>query len=356
MWGWPFIFSRLPASAVLVCDNEILVELNAISSGLKCQTRSPDTLGKPLAATTQIVVVFVQNNELALTRDLRRQYPNKTILSAAHDLAPNAGASTDKPALPDYSSLPKDDPNIQGTRPTLVLATPGADSPYLAGILRDNNLADPVEHVGRPIVDLVQWHDGFSSAAFTANLRQLYTHKTELCVLMRTDVCIALIENAGLTVTSFLRYVRTAGFRVICLNREDRITQCAQGQLFRHRKIRSVWDISAGQGKKFAEKAELAVAGSVNYLSDIVRGERLINAISSSNIPSLAFSLEHLLANPKTTLENVCSLLEKPAIDNPIINAYTPPAKNVPIVGRLAAKLKRELIDRTGIHVSHSDP
>ncbi len=348
MWGWPFIFSRLDASAVLICDKDILAELNAISGGLKCQTRSPDNLSEPLASTTQIVVVFVQNNELALTRELRNQYPNKAILSAAHDLAANAGA--EKPVLPDFSSHTNKDEQARSAKPTLVLATPGADSPYLAGLLRDNNLADPVEYMGRPLVDLTQWHDRFSLAAFTSSLRKLHDVKPEFGMLMRTDVCVALMNNARLTEKSFLRYLRTAGFNVICLSREDRITQCAQAQLFHGRKIRSAWDIPAGQREKFLEKAWLTVTESIENLHNIARGEHLIKLISGSDIPSIAFSLEQLLADPKASLQNICSLLGEQTIDSPKVTPYKAPVNEVPIVGKLAATLKRELIDRTGLH------
>jgi len=349
MWGWPYLFSRLDANILLVCDNDVLAELNAIGGGLKCQTKSPDKLSEPLTEATQIVVVFVQDNELALTRTLRNRYPGKTILSAAHDLAANAASA--KPALPNFSNSANKDETEHSSKPTLVLATPGADSPYLVGLLKENKITHPVEYMGGALVGLTRWHNRFNLAAFTSSLRKLYAATPGFSMLLRTDVCAAMMNNAGLTEESFLRYLHVAGFNVICLSREDRITQCAQAQLFHGRKIRSVWDLPQGQREKFAETIGLSVTGSLEKLRSIMQGEHLIDLVSKSDIPSVAFTLEQLIADPAEHLKNIESLLGMPIIDNPEITPYNAPANEVPAVGRLAASLKRELIDRTGLHV-----
>ena len=348
MWGWPFLFSRLDRTALLICDAEIQTELNAMSGGLKCQTVLPGDLDESLPKATKIVVVFMRNNELALAQKLRTRYPEKTVLSAAHDLAANAGAK--KPALPKFSAPASDQQLAARAKPILLLATPGADSPYLASLLKNNKIADPVEYIDSPLVNLIEWLDCFSTAAFFKSLRKLYGNVPEPCVLMRTDVLLVLIEKAGLTKTSLLRYMRTTGFRVIGLRRNDRITQCAQAQLMRERKIRSIWDIPAGQREKFAEKTGIAIAASITSLNDIARGEKLIELIHGSGLPSSTFVLEELATDPEAALQMVCELLGQKSGNKLMATPYTPPSDDVPIVGRLAAKLKRELIDRTGIH------
>ena len=350
MWGWPLIFSRLGPNVLLVCDPDISAELNAISGGLKCQTISPDEAAEPLPTSTQTVVAFTSTNELALVRRLRRQYPDKAIFSAAHDLAANA--VTKKLGLPDFGKSAEKGTVAEADKPTLLLATPGADSPYLARLLRENGIADPVEYAGGPLVELIGRLDQFSPAAFARSLRALQGARPEFCMLLRTDVLVAMVEQAGLSKASFLRYLRAANFRVIGLTREDRLTQCAQTQLLGGRKVRSVWDIPAGQKEKFAEKAGLPVATAIKCLGDIARGEQLIEMVAESDLPSATFSLESLIDSPQVALQQICKLLGKEYDEAPMIAPYVPQVTDVPIVGRLSAKLKHEMIDRLGLHAS----
>lgn len=350
MWGWPFIFSRLGPDTLLICDPDIVAEINTISGGLKCRTVSPDQNIEPLQKDTRTVIVFTSTNELSLVRRLRKQYPEKTVFSASHDLAANA--ATTKLGLPDFELIPNKERPTETVKPILLLATPGADSPYLAKLLFDNEITEPIEFAGGPLVDLIEWLDQYSTASFTRSLRAIHGDRTNFSMLLRTDVLLALMDQAGLTKTSLLRYLRATGFRVIGLFREDHLTQCAQTQLLSGRKIRSVWDIPAGQRERFAEKAVLPTANAINCIQNIARGEQLIEMIANSDIKSTTFSLETLVADQRSALQKICKILDHETIENPTIEPYKPPIKEVPIVATLSARLKRELIDRLGLHAS----
>ena len=295
-WAWVHSMYQYTDKHLIIADQFFIDKLrNARSKSLTCETVTPATYQAALPGKIKKILVFCQQNELAIVRDIQRKYPDIAVTSGTYSYAlvgPNRLSKLRefKPVNPSLSA-----------KPVIMLSTPYADAEFLSAVAVKNGLPGFHEYLARPFATWLQGYRGFQTARFHKIAEQQFSKGGEFHFLLQTDVLNSLFANTNFSLKRFIRYLADTEAKVILVTDRGKQAQAVRGQLVNRSPERSVW--TKKPSKRMVVKYEPAdMSGSIQRQSHLAEDEHLLGQIAASEADTMQVCLEDFVAEQAKVL------------------------------------------------------
>lgn len=348
-WTWYFVLYSYDSSHLVIADEFFINHLKkAIDENLNCRTATPDEYEDMVTPDIKKILVFTLDDELAIVRKLQAQFSDILVTSATYGYA--LTGKDRYPRLVEFQ--PGNHIAAQRPKQTVVfLSSPYADAEFIISAMVENGYPYIHEFLARPFTALLPLCSYFQATRFHYYAEKRYMRDGFFGFLLQTDVLQSLIDNTSFKLRHFIRYLKHRNVRLVLVKRRDHITQAVTAQLFDRTAERSVWT------KKPSKKLLTPVkpgdsTGSLQHLQAIAEGETMMDTLASTGIAVHEVFLEDFVMKQADSIRRLADFLGHDlSVDTPETIDYAQGYETAPVFNKSVTEIRRELMDRLGIHV-----
>jgi hypothetical protein len=345
-WSWFHILYSYNDTHLVIADKPFLDQLRrARKVNLQCRLASPENYQEEITDKIQKVLVFCQEKELAIVRDIQEKHPKVKVTSGTYGYA--LIGKDRYPRLKEFKAPVA----RKFSTPVLLLSTPYADAEFIANSLAENGLPYFHEYLARPFATWLQRHKHFQVTRFYEAAESHFAKDKPLHCLLQTDVMRSLFDHSSFSLGRFVRYLKASQAKVILVTRQDKVAQAVNGQLLYRTAERSVW---TKKPKKKLQPSYIPedMPGSARRQLGIGEDERLLGQIAASDVSTLQLELEDFVADQRGGLEKIAAFLGEKLSDHPVLLEYEAGYDTATDLPMAVKEYRRELVDRLGINGS----
>lgn len=342
---WVHVLYLYDETHLLITDSEMADYLNgARKEKLRCQIASPAEYRAAITPDIRKVLVMCENGELRVIRALQAEFPDLHVTSGTYGYMRTGRDRYPRMVKFDRAlTLPK-------AQPVVFLSTPYADAELITKALAENGAPFAHEFLGRYYASWLQLHRPFQVSRFYSGVEKKYAKEGQLYYLLQTDVMTALFENTAFKMRHFIKYLHRMDAKVVFIHRKDRLTQAAIAHLLDKTGERSVWT------KKLTKKLNTplkksACMDSFGFANAIGQGAEMLDNIRAANLNAIDITVEDFATNQEAEMKRIAAFLDVELSEEIKTLPYADAYKATPALHAGADKVRREMLDRLGLHV-----
>lgn len=344
-WSWMFNINKFNAASMVITDEFFLRELRQrYPSGLNCKLATTSGWQQVIDGDIKKVLVFTAVGELAIVKQLRTLYPDKTVVSGTYDFAL---AGPDR--LARFSSYQRQTTDL--ARPTILLSAAYSDAEFLAKAIAENGGPLFHEHLSRLFISWLRVHRPFQVSRFYQLAQARFGTGKGFFTHLQVDVLEALFENTAFTLDKFIKFMEQQNARVIVFSQENDVEQAARATLFDNSIERSVWTVKAAK-KRLGESLGRRSAEFFGNLSRGRKNASILSAVEASSVQTFSLTLESFLQDQASQMSKLQEFLEINPEAKPRTLDYEDCKQRMPNFAGDVSVMKHVLIDRIGLNVS----
>ncbi len=272
--GWVGAFNRLDKETLFISDKVFLTKLQSQRVRLQESFITPAQIPEVDFGDFNKILVFLQEDEACLVEKLKKQFPNKLIVSGMHQFSL---VNKERQArLKVLRSKPK--PCQFG--PRIIISTPNSGAEYYASSLGENGLLQPWEYIGRPFITLSALYEGISFSELIKNVEDRYKTNDGIAYLFNTDVLLALLKNTSFTIDQFVDWINERNGTVLTCVSENHLSQACAAGLLKSTFSRSIWTVKKEPKWNFTLES-MERQNVYPALFGIAEGEKLIDKLKN---------------------------------------------------------------------------
>ncbi|MFC3051677.1 hypothetical protein [Kordiimonas pumila] len=348
-WSWFFFINQYDADHLIVADDFFLHEVeNSSPRRLKCKLASLHAVHEAVTDEIEKILVFCQQGEMALVRELQARYPDKTVVSGTYTYA-LTGPDRSPRMLPTVPYVQLDTQSYG--KPVFILSTAYADAEFIAQVFVENGLPLFHEHLGRLFVSWLSVHQHFQVSRFYDAAQRRFSRKGHFFSLLQIDVLQAVFDNTPFKLNRFIRFLEQSGAKVILVSQDDHITQSVRAEFLDQSIERSVWTQKTDK-KRIVKTWASGITGWIKRCLRFEQQEHILNAVEDAGIPSYRITLEAFLQNQELSIREMADFIGFPIEGDITVGDYSVVDTHAPTLQDAVVAFRREMIDRLGINMS----
>lgn len=347
-WGWPSLFLTFGPKVALVTDPGFRDIFEGYYKGLKCTLLSTEEIfAKALPKPVHTVIIFLRAGEKRVTQKIKADYPDKRILSAQYDIAPQchrpimqmAGLKTQKHTL---DRLPVTQ------KPVLLLSEPGSDAEYLASLMAMNNLPRPLEYGGLPIIDLLSFTDNFKPFSFISRAYGYSETEDNFAIHLQSDVLSAIFDHMPSIIGQLTKLIKKSQAHIIYVKRHNKLAQATLNQLMEDKPLRSLWTMPKGRRDNFPGQVRVNIPQAIKIWKNTAREKQLLESLLSDFPNKLSLTTEAIAAAPTDAIKTVADHIGHQAPTTIRSMNYSDAYNDT--LNTEISRFSHDIIDRIGLH------
>lgn len=348
-WSWVQKLYQYNDTHLVIADRFFIKNLrSARPEPIACKTAFPDTYRAALPGKIKKILVFCQEDELAIIRDIQKRFPDIAVTSGTYGYA-LVGANR-RPTLRNFrraNRAPLARRNQQA--PVYLISTSYADAEFISALMVRNGLPAFHEYLARPFATWLQRKKRFQMARFYKAAREDVSKKGEFYCLLQTDVLKSVFANTNFSLTRFIRHLNQTQAKVIMVTRQDKMAQAAIGQILNRSSERSVWTKKPTKRMKL-QYGPKDLAGTAKRQLQVVYDEQFLDQIANSGADVFRVCLEEFVADQAVNLDALANFIEVKLPDDVKTLEFDSGYDLAPGLFSAPEDYRRHLADWLGVH------
>lgn len=291
------------------------------------------------------VLVFCRKGELGLVRHLKAKYPEKTIVSGTYEFSMLRADN-----MPEVANV-ETPGRERSSSPLVMLSAPYGKADFLNQQLRDATGVRFDEHLGRPMLDWLKLVDTFQASRFFANAEGVAPADKPFATQVQTDLLDGLLSHTNLTQERVARALNARQAKVLMLRHPARFDHAFASELLERSRLRFAAQAPAGKPHP-VNPQKVTMLATLRWSKALLRQEAILDALADKLDNVLTVDAEDLMQKPEQTVGQAAEFLGLPIVRGYSVQSYTDYARPLKGLDTFTLPMKRQLIDRFGLHAS----